>query len=116
MPENELPDGARLTGGEEEEAKAIAESTRQLEERDIKEAMAKSARAAHISASGGASTSTAAATPPATVQANDNFTEATVNDIVKMGFPRERVIAELRSAKGNKTQAVAALFAKSLRY
>lgn len=114
MPENELPDSARLTGSPEEEAKALAESTRQLEERDIKEALEKSARA-HGTTLGGASTSTATSAPP-TVQPIDNFTEETVNDIVSMGFPRERAIAELRSAKGNKTQAVAALFAKSLRY
>lgn len=115
MPENELPESARLTGSPEEEAEALAESARQLEDRDIKEALEKSARA-HGTALGGASTSTAPAIAPSTVQPIDNFTEETVTDIVSMGFPRERAIAELRSAKGNKTQAVAALFAKSLRY
>lgn len=124
LAENELPENARLTGSPEDEAKAIAESTRLLEEREIKDALEKSARERGTTASGsgggGASTSgtrTAAAAPaPSTVQASDNFSEETVSDIVSMGFPRERAIAELRSAKGNKTQAVAALFAKSLRY
>lgn len=46
----------------------------------------------------------------------DQFTETDVAEIVKNGFPRERVIAELRSANGNKTQALAALFAKSLKF
>lgn len=115
MPENELPDSARLSGSPEEEAKAIAESNRQLEEFEIKDALEKNVQV-HGASSGGASTSTATSFSPTTVQATDNFTEETVNDVVSMGFPRERAIAELRSAKGNKTQAVAALFAKSLRY
>lgn len=51
-----------------------------------------------------------------TILPSDKFTEADVAEIVKNGFPRERVIAELRSANGNKTQALAALFAKSLKF
>lgn len=47
---------------------------------------------------------------------NDQFTETDVAEIVKNGFPRDRVIAELRTANGNKTQALAALFAKSLKF
>lgn len=46
----------------------------------------------------------------------DKFSETDVAEIVKNGFPRDRVIAELRTAKGNKTQALAALFAKSLKF
>lgn len=138
LAENELPESFRLTISPEEEAKAIAESTREMEEQEIKDALEKSARdqgwlntnvttrplrlnigsiLAGTSSSGsanrGASSSSAGV---ATVLPSDNFTEEVVTDIVSMGFPRERAIAELRSAKGNKTQAVAALFAKSLRY
>lgn len=51
-----------------------------------------------------------------TILPTDQFTETDVAEIVKNGFPRERVIAELRSANGNKTQALAALFAKSLKF
>lgn len=46
----------------------------------------------------------------------DKFNESDVAEIVKNGFPRDRVIAELRTANGNKTQALAALFAKSLKF
>lgn len=51
-----------------------------------------------------------------TIQPSDKFTEADVNDIVKLGFSREQAIAELRNFNGNKTQATAALFAKSLKF
>lgn len=74
--------------------------------------------------SGGPSTSSAPIVsnmPPAvdtklTVMPNDKFTEADVKEIEAMGFPRPSVLRELRSANGNKTQAMAALFAKSLKF
>lgn len=64
------------------------------------------------SGSGASSTSTSGDA----VLPTDKFTESDVAEIVNNGFPRERVIAELRSANGNKTQALAALFAKSLKF
>lgn len=47
---------------------------------------------------------------------SDNFTENDVKEIQSMGFSREQIIAELRRFKGDKTQAIAALFAKSLKF
>lgn len=44
LPENELPDCARLTGSPEEEMKAIGESNMALEEQQIREALAASER------------------------------------------------------------------------
>lgn len=46
----------------------------------------------------------------------DQFTEADVSEIIKMGFSRDKVIFELRGANGSKTQAIAALIAKSLKF
>lgn len=46
----------------------------------------------------------------------DSFNEEAVRDVVSLGFTREQAINELRMHNGNKTQAVAALFAKSLRF
>jgi DNA damage-inducible protein 1 len=46
----------------------------------------------------------------------DNFSENDVADLIKLGFNRPNVIAELRAASGNKTKATAALFAKSLKF
>lgn len=66
--------------------------------------------------SSGARTSTSPSPARDIILPTDQFTESDVVEIVKNGFQRERVIAELRSANGNKTQALAALFAKSLKF
>lgn len=50
------------------------------------------------------------------VLSTDKFTEKCVTDLVKLGFGRDKVIAELRYFNGDKTQATAALFAKSLKF
>jgi len=42
--------------------------------------------------------------------------ESTVQEIVQMGFARDQVIFELRRFNGDKTQAIAALIAKSLKF
>lgn len=42
LPENELPECSRLTGSPEEEAKQINDTAKQLEDREIKEAIEKS--------------------------------------------------------------------------
>lgn len=47
---------------------------------------------------------------------NDRFTEEEVKEIVALGFTREQAIAELRKFGGDKKQAMAALFAKSLKF
>lgn len=51
-----------------------------------------------------------------TVYPHDPFTEATVKELEALGFTRAQVIAELRRFNGDKTQATAALFAKSLKF
>lgn len=68
--------------------------------------------------SGSSSTATTPGTSSnsTTIQPGDNFTEEIVKEIVTMGFARDKVISELRTANGNKTTAVAALFAKSLKF
>lgn len=47
---------------------------------------------------------------------HDPFTESTVTEIVSLGFTRAQVLAELRRLNGDKAQATAALFAKSLKF
>lgn len=74
---------------------------------------------------GGASSSTnkdntSSTTSPQASSANpdapqDNFSESDVQEIVGLGFSRAQAVEELRRQKGNKTQAMAALFAKSLK-
>lgn len=50
------------------------------------------------------------------ILSTDNFTEADLSELTKHGFPRDDAIFELRTANGNKTHALAALFAKSLKF
>ncbi|RZF42195.1 hypothetical protein LSTR_LSTR004344 [Laodelphax striatellus] len=47
---------------------------------------------------------------------SDTFTESEVKELISLGFTREQVISELRRFNGDKKQATAALFAKSLRF
>lgn len=50
------------------------------------------------------------------VSAIDKFSENDVIELTNLGFSREQVIFELRRFNGDKTQAIAALFAKSLKF
>ncbi|XP_005190142.2 protein DDI1 homolog 2 isoform X1 [Musca domestica] len=137
LAENELPDCARLSGNADEELKALEQSANDSEAQAIKEAIEQSKREA-ASGSGGACTASATATAAttstatATATANtttsaansntsnssngENFNEADVADLIKMGFTREEVLEELRRSNGNKLQATAGLLAKSLKF
>lgn len=56
--------------------------------------------------------------PTSTLQIlpSDKFTESDVKELVALGFARDKVFYELRQFNGDKTQATAALFAKSLKF
>ncbi|XP_075213515.1 DNA damage inducible 1 homolog rngo isoform X4 [Lycorma delicatula] len=54
--------------------------------------------------------------PALTILPSDKFGETEVKELVSLGFTREQVIAELRHFNGDKKQAIAALFAKSLKF
>lgn len=69
-----------------------------------------------IGGAGASTSSTSAFGQLESILPTDKFNESDVAEIVKNGFPRDRAIAELRTANGNKTQALAALFAKSLKF
>lgn len=118
LTESELPDCARLTGSPEEEQKAIDDSKRLAEELEMKEVLEKSSRDAGTSSGpSGPSTSSSQSTDNRLrVLSTDRFTENDVAEIMKNGFQRSQVIDELRNSNGNKTQALAALFAKSLKF
>ncbi|KAG0726100.1 Protein DDI1 2 [Chionoecetes opilio] len=65
-----------------------------------------------------ATAAAAAASPPQPANPDpptDNFSESDVQEIVGLGFSRTQAVEELRRQNGNKTQAMAALFAKSLK-
>jgi DNA damage-inducible protein 1 len=109
LTESELPDCARLTGSPEEEKRAIEESTKIQEELEMKAALERSAKE-----SAGASTSSSITDNNQRVLPSDKFVENDVTELMKNGFKRMDVINELRKFKGDKTQALAALFAKSI--
>lgn len=111
LSESDLPDCARLSGSPEEEQQAFEESKKLAEELEMKEALERSKEA------GGASTSTSTVhQDKERILPGDKFTEKDVDDITKSGFKRTEAIEELRKFQGNKTQALAALFAKSLKF
>lgn len=115
LSESDLPECARLTGSPEEEQRQIEESKKLAEELEIKEALERSAKEAGTGSSSGASTSTAS-NDKDRILPNEKFTEKEVEELMKNGFKRAEVIDELRKFQGNKTQALAALFAKSLKF
>ncbi|XP_026272299.1 protein DDI1 homolog 2 [Frankliniella occidentalis] len=102
LPENELPECARLTGNPED-------AVRQVEKMEMEKALADSRRDT-AAGSSGASTSGSGLAP------NDTFGEDAVQELIAMGFPRDQVVIELRNFNGDKNSAVAALLAKSLKY
>jgi hypothetical protein len=57
-----------------------------------------------------------AASSSASSSSTTNFPESTIAELTGMGFERDKVIAELRNFNGDKTKAMAALFAKSLKF
>lgn len=114
LTENELPDCARLTGSPEEEKRALEESAKLSEELDIKAAMEKSAKESAGAGPSSSSSKPSSTDSKLTVLPSDKFTEADVADLMKNGFKRPNVIEELRKHNGDKTQALATLFAKSI--
>jgi len=123
LSENELPACARLSGagtGDEGEAaamKASAKDAGSLEDKQLAEALARSASDQSMDTSeskpGTSGASSASATTPQAASA-ETFKESDVANIVSMGFAREAAIAELRKCNGDANVATANLFAKSL--
>ncbi|CAB3382396.1 Hypothetical predicted protein [Cloeon dipterum] len=115
LSESDLPECARLSGQDTlDEEKIIEESRRQAEHQQMAEAMERSQAASAAGPS--ASSSGRLSDPATTIMPNDSFSEATVKELMALSFSREQVISELRRFNGDKTQATAALFAKSLKF
>ncbi|XP_015592343.1 protein DDI1 homolog 2 [Cephus cinctus] len=117
LAEGDLPECARLSGNSDES----------LDDRDLQRALEDSSRDPKkqrqqpdgLSTSNPLSTSVSSSTTTAletTVLPHDPFSEETVKEIEALGFTRAQVIAELRRFNGDKAQAIAALFVKSLRF
>ncbi|RUS88707.1 hypothetical protein EGW08_003522 [Elysia chlorotica] len=98
--EADLPEHARLN--------QPSSSASQDEDRDLAEALSRSAQE-----SSGASQRSGPASSPAGGASARQFSEAIVSRLMENGFSRNAVLEELRRANGNADQALASLFAKS---
>ncbi|XP_045470296.1 protein DDI1 homolog 2 isoform X1 [Harmonia axyridis] len=116
LSERELPECARLSSASEEDV--IERSRKEAEEKALKDAIQNSRQSAQIASSSSSSQPMITSTTSNSFQISegDKFTEQSVQEIVQVGFTREQAILELRRFNGDKTQAMAALFAKSLKF
>ena len=112
LSESELPECARLSGKAQDEAQAMAESAKEAEEKQLQEALSKSA--AEDTSSKRQKTEDGGGEDK--VRPDDKFKEEDVQTLMKYGFPREACVKELRAQAGDMTKATAALFAKSLKF
>ncbi|XP_013105621.1 protein DDI1 homolog 2 [Stomoxys calcitrans] len=115
LPESELPDCARLSGNADEELKVMEQSANDSEAKAIQDAIEQSKREAGGGV-GGACPAASTSSASSAISAGDNFNETDIADLIKMGFTREDVVHELRRCNGDKTQAMAGLLAKSLKF
>lgn len=134
LSESQLPPCARLSGANEEDViKQSAKESSSLEDKQLAEALARSASDHSMDTSepkqgtsSAASTPTApapaaaaspvsAATPsPEDILPTDTFKENDIANLMAMGFSRVNSITELRKVNGDANLAIANLFAKSL--
>ncbi|XP_076684568.1 DNA damage inducible 1 homolog rngo isoform X2 [Andrena cerasifolii] len=117
LAEGDLPECARLSGSNDE-VFDDRELQRALEDssRDAKKQCQQHDGQRSNNPSGTSVSSSRSASIETTIFPHDPFTEATVNEIESLGFTRTQVIAELRRFNGDKAQATASLFAKSLKF
>merc|ERR1719334_2228126 len=121
LPEAELPPCARLSSqvSEEDAIKASAKETAALEDKQLAEAIARSASDSSMDTSESNSEKAGTSGTTSSVSATDilptdKFKESDVVNMVSMGFNRADCIIELRKNNGDANLAVAAMFAKSL--
>jgi len=109
LSESELPPCARLSSqvNEEDVIKESAKETAALEDKQLAEALARSASDTNV-AMDTSQQSTSSPSPA------DSVKESDVQNMLAMGFPREVCLAELRKTGGDVNVAIANLFAKSL--
>jgi len=113
LSEGDLPPCARLSGHSEEDAlKASSKSAAAEEDRQMAEAIARSASESSMDTS--ESQASDKASTPAPASAGSDVTESDVANMMAMGFPREACIQELRNNNGDVNLAISAIFAKTL--
>merc|ERR1719322_2074004 len=118
LSEADLPPCARLSSqaNEEDAVRSSAKEAAAEEERQLVEAIARSASESSMDTSESHSSGKGAtpAPAPAPAPAAGDVNEADVANMMAMGFSREACVQELRNNNGDVNLAVAAIFAKSL--
>merc|ERR1711963_1334005 len=114
LSEADLPPCARLSSqvNEEDVVRSSAKDAAAEEDRQLAEAIARSASESSMDTSESQSSGKAATPAPAPAAGDAN--EADVANMMAMGFSREACVQELRNNNGDVNLAVAAIFAKSL--
>merc|ERR1719282_912205 len=114
LSEADLPPCARLSSqvNEEDVVRSSAKDAAAEEDRQLAEAIARSASESSMDTS--ESQSSGKAATPAPAPAAGDVNEADVANMMAMGFSREACVQELRNNNGDVNLAVAAIFAKSL--
>jgi len=122
LSEAELPESARLTSTKSE---SLMEHESALSDMGGEDAGLAKAIEESVMDQGrppaGPSTSTSPTTHPAGPNSAggdnvQNYKDETVEELLKMGFQRDKIIFELVRFNGDKVQAIAALIAKSLKF
>merc|ERR1719158_932549 len=116
LSEAELLACARLSSqvNEEDAVRSSAKDAAAEEDRQLAEAIARSASESSMDTSESQSSGKAATPAPAPAPAAGDVNEADVANMMAMGFSREACVQELRNNNGDVNLAVAAIFAKSL--
>jgi len=123
LSEADLPLCARLSGsgkeGEKEEEaalKASVQDSANLEDKQLTEALARSATETKMDTSESKSEASGSgeASTAETGSVGTDFKETDVANLMAMGFPREACITELRKVGGDVNLAIANMFARSL--
>jgi len=117
LSEGDLPACARLSGRSEEDAvKASSKEAAAEEDRQLAEAIARSASESSMDTSESQASDKASNPAPATAtsSAGSGVNESDVANMMAMGFSRESCIQELRNNNGDVNLAISAIFAKTL--
>lgn len=113
LAEGELPEPARLSSKNDDIMED--EHLQRALECSSKDAYNQAKANARVNSESTNSQSTVGSTNN-TTSSQDSFPESTIAEIVAMGFQRDSVIFQLRRFNGDRMQAIAALFAESLKF
>merc|ERR1719300_1233797 len=114
LSEGDLPACARLSGRSEEDAVKASSKEAAEEDRQLAEAIARSASESSMDTSESQASDKASNPAPATAtsSAGSGVNESDVANMMAMGFSRESCIQELRNNNGDVNLAISAIFAK----